>query len=100
MTRGILKIISDTTKFWPIKDDPTLLREGRLQRLLLKLKKNDHLDNGVYENIYPKGSQPAKIYGLPNECIRIVNPNIYVAISPHLSIIYWNIQLQPGQIPM
>ena len=39
--------------------------EGRLQRLLRKLKKDGHLDNVVYENIYPKGSQPARIYGLP-----------------------------------
>ena len=62
---GILKIISDTSKFRPIKDDPTLLREGRLQRLLRKLKNSGHLDNDVYNNIYPKGSQPARIYGLP-----------------------------------
>ena len=48
-----------------IKEDPTLLREGRLQRLLRKFKKDGHLDNVVYENIYPKGSQPARIYGLP-----------------------------------
>ena len=38
--RGILKIFNDTSKFRPIKDDPTLLTEGRLQRLLRKLKKN------------------------------------------------------------
>ena len=62
---GILNIISDTSKFRPIKDDPTLLREGRLQRLLSKLKNNGHLDNDGYNNIYPKGSQPARIYGLP-----------------------------------
>ena len=36
-----------------------------MQQLLRKLKKNGHLDNGVYENIYPKGSQLARIYGLP-----------------------------------
>ena len=63
--QGILKIINDTSKFRPIKEDPTLLREGRLQRLLRKLKKDCHLANEVYENIYPKGSQPARIYGLP-----------------------------------
>ena len=62
---GILKIISDTSKFRPIKEDPTLLREGKLQRLLRKLKKNGHLDRDVYNSIYPKGSQPARIYGLP-----------------------------------
>ena len=63
--QGILKIINDVSKFRPIKEDPTLLREGRLQRLLRKLKKDGHLDSDVYENIYPKGSQPARIYGLP-----------------------------------
>ena len=63
--QGILKIINDTSKFQPIKKDPTLPREGRLQRLLRKLKKDGHLDNVVYENIYPKGFQPARIYGLP-----------------------------------
>ena len=63
--QGILKIINDASKFRPIKEDPTLLREGRLQRLLRKLKKDGHLDSEVYENIYPKGSQPARIYGLP-----------------------------------
>ena len=63
--QGILKIINDTSKFWPIKEDPTLLREGRLQRLLRKFKKDGHLDDVVYENIYPKGSQQERIYGLP-----------------------------------
>ena len=62
--QGILKIINDTSKFRHIKENPTLSREGRLQRLR-KLKKDGHLDNAVYENIYPKGSQPARIYGLP-----------------------------------
>ena len=63
--QGIFKIINDTSKFRPIKEDSTLLREGRLRRILQKVKKNGHLDKVVYENIYPKGSQPAKIYGLP-----------------------------------
>ena len=54
--QGLLKIINDASKFRPIKEDPTLLREGRLQRLLRKLKKDGHLDSDVYENIYPKGS--------------------------------------------
>ena len=64
-TKASLKIINDSSKFRPIKEDPILSREGRLQRLLRKLKKDGHLDNAVYENIYPKGSQPARIYGLP-----------------------------------
>ena len=35
--RGI-KIINGSSKFRPTKEDPTLSREGRLQRLLRKLK--------------------------------------------------------------
>ncbi|XP_068685084.1 uncharacterized protein [Montipora foliosa] len=62
---GILKIINDTSKFRPITEDPTLSREGRLQRYLRKLLKNGHLDRCVYDKIYPSGSQPARIYGLP-----------------------------------
>jgi len=49
----------------PIKEDPTLLREGRLQRFLRKLLKIGHQDRCVYDKIYPSGSQPAWIYSLP-----------------------------------
>jgi len=62
---GLLKIISDSAKFKPIKEDPTLLREGQLQRFLRKLKTKGHLDPNVYSKIFPSGSQPARIYGLP-----------------------------------
>jgi len=63
----ILKIINDTSKFRPVKEDPSLIRDGRLQHLLQKLKKDGRLENVVYENIYPKGSQPARVYGLPKK---------------------------------
>ncbi|KAL9964557.1 hypothetical protein ACROYT_G028213 [Oculina patagonica] len=62
---GVLKIISDSTKFKPIKEDPTLLREGQLQRFLRKLKSKGHLEPNVYSKIFQSGSQPARIYGLP-----------------------------------
>ena len=52
---GVLKITSDSTKFKPIKEDPTLLRESQLQRFLRKLKTNGHLDPKVYSKIYPSG---------------------------------------------
>ena len=55
---GIFKIISDSTKFNPLKEDPTLLRESQLQRFLRKLKTNGHLDPKVYSKIYPSGSHP------------------------------------------
>ena len=37
----------------------------RLQRFLRDLKKQGKLENILYDSIYPNGSQPARIYGLP-----------------------------------
>ena len=84
---GILKIISDTSKFRPIKDDPTLLREGRLQRLLRKLKNSGHLDNDVYNNICPKvPSLPESMAS--RRCTR--NVNLVPSVSSDC-IFNWNI---------
>ena len=62
---SILNIISDSSQFKKLKNDPTLLREGQLQRFLCNLKKNGEIDNIIYDKIYPSGSQPARIYRLP-----------------------------------
>jgi len=51
--RGILKTINDTSKFKPLSIDPTLNREGKLQLFLRDLKKKGHLDQEVYDAIYP-----------------------------------------------
>ena len=58
-------IISDTSKFKKLSADPTLLREGQLQRFLRKLKNKKFFTKEVYDKIYPSGSKPASIYGLP-----------------------------------
>ena len=58
-------IISDTSKFKKLSADPTLLREGQLQRFLRKLKNKHFFTKEVYDKIYPSGSKPASIYGLP-----------------------------------
>ena len=63
--QGIFAIISDTSKFKVIDNDPTLQREGKLQRFLRALKNKGHLEKDTYERIYPVGSQPARFYGLP-----------------------------------
>ena len=62
---SILNLITDSSKFNNLNCDPTLSREGKLQRLLRKLKKNGEIDDTTYKDIYPTGSQPARIYGLP-----------------------------------
>ena len=36
-----------------------------MQRFLRKLRKNGLFTDDEYNNIYPNGSQPARIYGLP-----------------------------------
>ena len=58
-------ILNDKSKFKVLDKDPTLLREGRLKRFISLLKKNHSIDNDTYTKIFPKGSQPAKFYGLP-----------------------------------
>ena len=62
---GIFSIISDTSKVKVIDNEPTLQREGKLQRFLRALKNKGHLDKNTYDSIYPVGSQPARFYGLP-----------------------------------
>ena len=58
-------LLSDDTKFEKVHSDLTLQREGQLQRYLCKLKKNSVFDSVTYRNIYPTGSQPAGLCGLP-----------------------------------
>ena len=63
--RKILEIINDTAKFKKPKDNPTLTRERQLQRFLRKIKDKYLFDENTYKKIYPCGSKPATIYGLP-----------------------------------
>ena len=58
-------ILNDKSKFKLLDNDPTLLREGRLKRFISQLKKKRSIDDDTYCKIFPKGSQPAKFYGLP-----------------------------------
>ena len=57
-------ILNDKSKFKLLDNDPTLLRQGRLKRFISQLKKKRSIDD-TYCKIFPKGSQPAKFYGLP-----------------------------------
>ena len=63
--KGINDIINDKNKFKELNNDPTINREGKLQRFLRDLKKKGKIDKDAYDSIYPSGSQPALIYGLP-----------------------------------
>ena len=61
----ILRLISDVNKFRKLNEDPALTREGQLQRFLRKIKDKGLFDDNTYKKIYPSGSKPATIYGLP-----------------------------------
>ena len=62
---AISDLLSDDTKFKKLQSDLTLRRGGQLQRYLCKLKKNGVFESVTYRNIYPTGSQPARLYRLP-----------------------------------
>ena len=61
----MLNILSDPSKFKKLDVDPTLKREGQLQRFLRSLKGSKLISSSDYEKIYPKGSKCARMYGLP-----------------------------------
>ena len=57
--------IIDTSMFSKLPSDPSIGREGKLQRFLRTLNKKGFFSKEQYENIYPSGSQPARLYGNP-----------------------------------
>ncbi|CAF2835258.1 unnamed protein product [Rotaria sp. Silwood2] len=59
------KILSDTRTFIRLDSDPTIQKEERLQRKLLKLKDSGFITENEYYFARPVGSQPGKAYGLP-----------------------------------
>ena len=61
----IEEIISDTSKFEKLNEDPTLKREASLLRFLGKLKQKNFFNEIEYDALYPSGSAAAPIYGTP-----------------------------------
>ena len=57
----IQEIISDTSKFENLNEDPNLKREPSLQRFLRKLKQKRFFNEIEYDKLYPSGSAPARI---------------------------------------
>ena len=58
-------ILENNNKFKELKKDPTLLKEGQLERFVKTLKKQGVFDDSTSENIYPVGSQPSRLYRTP-----------------------------------
>ena len=63
------KLLNDEKKIKNLCTDPTYqvhLREGQLKRYLRQLNKSKNfLDKKTYDEIYPSGSQHARMYGIP-----------------------------------
>ena len=49
-------MISDTSKFEKLNEDPTLKREASLPRFLHKLKQKNFFNENEYDKLYPSGS--------------------------------------------
>ena len=62
---SLYEVISDMSKFLKLCSDPSIGREGKLQRFLGTLNKKGCFSKEQYGNIYPNGSQPARLYGNP-----------------------------------
>ena len=62
---AIEEIISDTSKFEKLSEDPTLKRKASLQSFLRKLKQKNFFNEIEYDKLYPSASAPACIYGTP-----------------------------------
>ena len=62
---AIEEIISDTSKFEKVSEDPTLKHEASLQRFLCKLKQKNCFNKIEYDELHPSGSAPAHIYKTP-----------------------------------
>ena len=62
---AIEEIISDTSKFENLNEDPTLKRKASLERFLRKLKQKKKFNDIEYDKLCPSGSAPARIYYTP-----------------------------------
>ena len=62
---SIQELISDTSKFEKLNEDPILKREASLQRFLRKLKQKNSFNENEFDKLYPSGSATARIYGTP-----------------------------------
>ena len=52
----VYDIVNDSRKFKKLDCDKTKIRESRLQRFLLKLKKKEFFNDVEYTKVYPQGS--------------------------------------------
>ena len=62
---AIQEIISDTSKFEKLNEDPTFKSEASLPHFLCKLKQKNFFNETEYDKLCPSGSVPDGVYGTP-----------------------------------
>ena len=72
--------------FSPLTWEETKLRQGQLQRYLLKLHKKKIFTDADYAFVYPRGSNIGKIYGLP-KTHKLTSVNKKLKLRPIISSI-------------
>ena len=82
----IYDIVNDESKFLKLSSGSTLRWEGKLQRFLRILKNKDFFTKEQYDNIYPCGSQPARIYDTP-KTHKLKSPTDTLTFRPIVSSI-------------
>ena len=90
---AIQEIISDSSKFEKLNEDPTLKREASLQRFLRKLKQKNFFNETEYDKLYPSGSAPARIYGTP-KMQKLSSSDLFPKlrpIVPSIGTLYYNL---------
>ena len=86
---SLYESINAASKFLIVPFDPTMRREGKLQRFLHTSNKKGFFSKEQYENIYPSGSQPARLYGNPkthklkSESDKLTFPPIVLSIGAY-----------------
>ena len=73
---NVYELLNYESEFKRLTSDPTKLGEGQLQRYLRKLNNKGYFDENVYDDIYPAGSLPSRLYGYP-KFIRLRTNLIY-----------------------
>ena len=83
---AIQEIISDTSKFKKLNEDPTLKSEASLHRFLRKLKQKNFFNKNEYDKLYPSGSAPARIYDTP-KMHKLSSSDSFLKLHPIVSSI-------------
>ena len=74
--KDILDIINDTNKFAKLESDPTINREGSLQRFLRNLKKNGKLTR-IFTTLFIHQVHSQHVFMVCLKCIRFNPPMLY-----------------------